>query len=125
MKISHSLIYNTDAAVIAFFLFSFMLLSIYLGRKLGLKRFKAGKQLNASSTRTIISSMFGLLAFLLAFTFGISGNRFDARRKHIIDEANAIGTAILRIDLYDEQDRVAFRGDFKNYLEARIEYFEA
>jgi len=125
MKIYHSFIYDTDATVLAFLLFTFMLLSILYGRKLGLKRFNSGRHFDASSTKTIISAMFGLLAFLLAFTFGMSGNRYDTRRGHIVDEANAIGTAILRADLYGDSDRTEFRNDFKKYLEARIEYFEA
>ncbi len=125
MKLYHSFIFDTDAVVLVLFLFSFMLLSIYTGRRLGLRRFAAGRHFDASSTRTIISAMFGLLAFLLAFTFGMSGNRYDARRANIVDEANAIGTAILRADLYEDADRTQLRSDFKQYLEARIEYFEA
>jgi hypothetical protein len=125
MKIDHSFIFDTDAVVLAFLLFFFMFFSIYCGRVLGLRRFNSGRHFDASSTKTIISAMFGLLAFLLAFTFGMSGNRYDTRRGHIVEEANAIGTAILRADLYEDADRVEFRNDFKKYLEARIEYFEA
>lgn len=125
MKIYHSFIYDTDATILAFLLFTFMMLSIFYGRNRGLRRFNSGRYFNASSTKTIISAMFGLLAFLLAFTFGMSGNRYDARRTHIVEEANAIGTAIGRADLYNEPDRAEFRNDFKKYVEARIEYFEA
>ncbi len=125
MKVDHSLIFDTDAAILSLVLFILMALSIYYGRRLGLKRFNAGRHFDASSTKTIISAMFGLLAFLLAFTFGMSGNRYDARRGHIVEEANAIGTVILRADLYQDSDRTEFRKDLKKYLEARIEYFEA
>jgi len=38
----------------------------------------------------------GLLAFMLAITFGIAADRFDARRQAMQDEVNAIGTAHLR-----------------------------
>jgi len=39
--------------------------------------------------------------------------------------STTIGTAILRADLYPDEERTAFRNDFRQYLEARIHYFEA
>jgi hypothetical protein len=42
----------------------------------------------------------GMLGLLLAFTFGMSNDRYNKRRDLIIEEANDIGTAILRADLY-------------------------
>jgi hypothetical protein len=62
---------------------------------------------------------------LLAFTFGMSLNRYDKRMDVIIEEANDIGTAVLRADLYPEAERQLFRADFKRYVEARIAYFDA
>lgn len=67
----------------------------------------------------------GLLALLLAFTFSLSASRYDARRQVIVQEANAIGTATLRSDLYPEPERSAFRADFKEYVEARIAFYAA
>ena len=73
----------------------------------------------------IEGSLLGLLALLLAFTFSMSASRFDARRQVLVDEANAIGTAILRADLYPDQDRQLFRADFREYVEARIGFHDA
>ena len=42
-----------------------------------------------------------------------------------MEEANDIGTAILRSDLYPDSIRNEFRKDFKNYVQARIEFFDA
>src|SRR5215471_12157655 len=39
-------------------------------------------------------------------------------------EANAIGTAILRSDLYPDSLKNSFRADFKDYLEAVITFYE-
>lgn len=55
----------------------------------------------------------------------MSGDRYDSRRKIIIEEANNIGTAILRSDLYPDSSRTLFRKDFKLYVEARISYYQA
>ena len=71
------------------------------------------------------AGLFGLFGFTLAITFGMSVNRYDSNRNLIVEEANDIGTAILRSDLYPDSIRTAFRSDFKEYLEARIEYYEA
>lgn len=71
------------------------------------------------------ASLFGLLALLLAFTFGEADSRFDVRRRIITTEANNIGTAILRADMYADSERIAFRKDFTGYVEARINYYES
>ena len=48
---------------------------------------------------TMVGSLFALLAFMLAFTFGMATSRFDARRQLVVEEANAVTTAFLRADL--------------------------
>jgi hypothetical protein len=118
-----SLLVSTGAPLLALILCVLMLLFIYLGRKIGLRRKKDEGETTASSTT--LSAMLGLLAFLLAFTFGMSSTRFDARKKNFTDEANAIGTAIRRADMYTGTYRTAFRNAFKKYLDARILYYEA
>ncbi len=40
-----------------------------------------------------------------------------------VKESNAIGTAILRADLYPPEERLAYRADLKAYTEARIDYY--
>ncbi len=69
---------------------------------------------------TLEAAVFALLGLLLAFTFSMAGERYDGQRKLIAEEANAIGTATLRSDLYPEPERAGFRDDFREYLEARI-----
>jgi hypothetical protein len=71
------------------------------------------------------SSMLGLMALLLGFTFAMAISKFEIRRQVIIEEANDIGTAILRADLFPDSIRSLHRSDFKEYLEARISYYEA
>ena len=45
---------------------------------------------------TTLGGLLGLLGLLLAFTFGMAGERFDRRKTLVVEEANAIGTAWLR-----------------------------
>lgn len=45
------------------------------------------------------AAIFGLLGLLLGFAFAGATSRLEARRQLIVQEANAIGTAYLRLDL--------------------------
>jgi cbb3-type cytochrome oxidase subunit 3 len=74
---------------------------------------------------TINGILMGMLGLLLAFTFGMSNSRFDKRRDVVIEEANDIGTAVLRADLYPDSIRNLLRENFSNYVEARIAFYQA
>lgn len=119
---NNSLLFLTDTWLICLIVLILMILCIWLGAGIGKKKFH-GEYAENQANKTIIGSVFGLFAFLLAFTFGMSGARFESRRSVAIVEANAIGTAILRADLYPEPERTGFRTDFKKYLQARVDYF--
>ncbi|PWB27171.1 hypothetical protein [Flavobacterium sp. HTF] len=111
----------TEAWMIALLLFILMLISSYIGKLTGNHiRKKTGTEEKLPETSALIA----LLFFLLAFTFGMSGDRYDSRRKVVVEEANIIGTAILRSDLYPDSTRILFRNDFKDYVETRISYYE-
>jgi hypothetical protein len=68
-------------------------------------------------------SMLGAMALLLGFTFSIATSKFETRRQITVDEANEIGTAILRCDMYPDSVRNPLRADFKEYIETRIAYY--
>jgi protein-S-isoprenylcysteine O-methyltransferase Ste14 len=115
------LLFQIEAWVIALVLFILMIIATLIGKKIGNKiRLNNKSEKNLTET----SGLIGLLFFLLAFTFGMSGSRYDSRRTIIVEEANDIGTAILRSDLYPDTERTLFRKDFKEYVEARIQYYE-
>lgn len=115
-----SLLYSTDAWVICLILFVLMIAMVYLGLFLRHKTITSAEGLGP-----VEASLFGLLALMLAFTFGEADSRFDARRTIIITEANNIGTAILRADMYADSERIAFKKDFAQYIKARISYYDA
>lgn len=125
-KMNESLIYRTDALVLVLLLFATMLLAVIAGQKLGIARLRRQNvQEDNSGNATVVASLFGLLGFLLAFTFGMSAGRYDNRQQDITREANAIGTAMLRSDLYPDSVQQLFRLDIKAYAKARILYYEA
>ena len=93
-----------------------------LGHQLKKRAIRKGRA-GIDSPGTIEGSMLGLSALLLAFTFNMSATKFSERQKLIVEEANKIGTALLRCDLYPDSMRNTLRQDFKQYLEARIKYY--
>ncbi len=71
-----------------------------------------------------LGGLLGLLGLLLAFTFGMAGERFDRRRAVVVEEANAIGTAWLRTDLVPEPARTAARDALREYTQERLDAAE-
>ena len=63
--------------------------------------------------------MFAILGLLIAFTFSGALTRFDVRRAQIVDEANAIGTGHLRIDVLPSGAQPRLRQAFRDYVDAR------
>jgi len=68
----------------------------------------------------LLGGSLALLALLLAFTFGLVLNRYEARRQLVTSEANAIGTAYLRAQLLDEPHRSRLSGLLIAYTDNRI-----
>ena len=69
--------------------------------------------------------MFGLLGLLIAFTFSGAASRFEARRQLIGEEANAIGTAYLRVDLLPDDSQPELRDLFRRYVELRATVYQS
>ena len=76
---------------------------------------------DGTSVSSVDAAVYALLGLLIAFTFAGATERFNGRRTLIVDEANAIGTAYLRLDLLPGQIQPAMRDRFRRYLDARLE----
>lgn len=113
-----SFLNDIDALYVAIILFFLMLTAIWIGNKIGLKKTKTDNK-NAEIT----SSLLGLLALILGFTFAMAGSRYENRKNNLIDEANCIGTAILRADIYPDSLKNEFKKDFKSYINSRRDYY--
>src|SRR5262249_26920594 len=68
----------------------------------------------------MVAADLSLLAFLLAFTFGIAVSRHETRRQLLLDEANAIGTTYLRAAMLPESHRVEVRRLLRDYVDLRV-----
>ena len=119
----HSFLSGFSPLSISLSLFALMVLTYFSANRLA--RVKAFQQFVDNSINPIEGSLLGLLALLLAFTFGMSASRYDTRRNVMLSEANNIGTVILRCDLYPDSTRTQLRSYLQQYLEARIQYFQS
>ncbi len=96
-----------------------VLLSIEVGWRLGNYRRKPVEDDKKVPISAAVGATLGLLAFLLAFTFGMAGSRFDNRKQVVLNEANAIGTTYLRTDFLPEPLRAEVRSFLREYTVLR------
>jgi hypothetical protein len=97
-----------------------ILLAHEIGYRLGAVRQKAKTHEKEAPVGAMVGATLALLGFLLAFTFGLAANLFQAKRQVMLDEANAIGTTYLRADFLSEPARVAVRDLLREYVDVRL-----
>lgn len=95
----------------------------YRGRRWLLKR-DGRKAFGPDGQDHLLAAVLGLLALLLGFTFSWALNRYEARRDLVLQEANALGTAWLRVQLLEEPFRAAMTPLLRDYISARVVWSE-
>jgi hypothetical protein len=104
-------------------LFGGMLVLQMFGQHLGARRLARGQTTSGEGNAAIEASLFALLGLLIAFTISGGEARLNVRRELITREANAIGTAYLRLDLLPEEHQPMLRDEFRRYADARMTYY--
>jgi hypothetical protein len=94
-----------------------------LGQRIGARRIARGDVPSGQGNAAIEGSLFALLGLLVAFTISGGESRLNVRRDLTTREANAIGTAYLRLDLLPEEAQPILREEFRRYVDTRIDYF--
>jgi ABC-type multidrug transport system fused ATPase/permease subunit len=114
------IMYSQSSVLIVSGIFIFMLLAMEIG-------FRSGRRKQASATEAItqansvLVSMLGLLALLLAFTFSAALQRYEDRSQTVVAEANAIGTTYLRARLLPGGMQDEVQALLRQYLDVRIQ----
>jgi hypothetical protein len=80
---------------------------------------------DTDGARQLLSASLALLGLLIAFTFSMATQRFDARRFLVVDEANAVGTTYLRFQLLPEPARTTLSRQLLAYNDNRTEFLRA
>lgn len=79
---------------------------------------------NKKISAIIPSSVFGLLALIMGFTFSMAISRYENRRELAVQEGNAISTAYLRSKLINKVPGVDTKQLYSKYVLKRIEYYD-
>jgi hypothetical protein len=98
-----------------------VLASIESGFRIGRYRRQRFEDEKEGPVGAMVAATLGLLAFVLAFTFGLAASRFDARRTVVVNEANSIGTTYLRAGLLPDERAARIRPLLRKYVDARLE----
>jgi len=105
-------------------LFAALIVCLEAGRRARRKAFGSGEA-GPAGLGSVEAVTFGLLGLLLAFTFSGAASRLDTRRAQIVDEANAIGTAWLRLDVLPADAQPKLREAMRKYTDSRISIYRA
>lgn len=99
-------------------------LGLVLARELGAfaRRRFGGDAGEKDGDAFAMTSVLGLLALLIGFTFSIALSRYESRRELVVKEANAIGTTWLRMQLLDAGDRARMEDLLRRYVDARVAF---
>jgi hypothetical protein len=100
-----------------------MLVLMEAGRRIGRRRTSTDPDGGSAGAGAVSAAVFALLGLLVAFTFSGAAARFDSRRQYVVEEANDVGTAWLRLDLLPEAAQPPLRALFRAYLDSRLETY--
>lgn len=105
-----------------FFVFNVLiaLFCVELGLHFGNLQRKKGNSAH-TAMGSIVASVLGLLAFMVAFTFSISAARFEDRRLLVVQDANCIRASFMLADYLDEPGREAVKEMLRHYVQLRID----
>jgi hypothetical protein len=98
-------------------------IALWLCAQLGaaLRRKQEAHGGHAPETFTLIlTASLTLLGLIVGFTFSMAVSRYDQRKNHEAEEANAIGTEYVRAGLLPASDAALTRTLLRSYLDQRI-----
>jgi hypothetical protein len=87
---------------------------------------RRGRDLEANTRENyavILTATLTLLALIIGFNFSMATNRYDQRKNYEEDEANAIGTEYLRVDLLPAVNAERIRALLGKYLDQRVLFY--
>jgi hypothetical protein len=110
--------YGMPEWLVALLFFGLMVVECEIGYRIGLRSTVGEK--TKSLVPTITTSILALLGLLLGFTISMSVSRYDARRRLVLEEANAIRVAYLRIQAVPTGEGVEIEELLRQYASNRL-----
>jgi hypothetical protein len=100
-----------------------MPLIVKLGNNMRKRFWESEESDTRGGINSLMGALFGLWGFMLAFSFGQSGVRFENLRSMIVDESNYLRNSIVRADFFPDSIRNVYRSKLRRYLEERIDSY--
>ncbi len=118
---------NQSFLVIVPVIFLALMLTTTIGFGVGKRQAKRTSSLEKleKTAGTITGAMLALLGFVLAISLSMADSHFEARRKLVLEEANAIGTARLRAIVVGGEQGTEIVRLLDDYVQLRISFFSA
>jgi hypothetical protein len=89
------------------------------------KRRRTDDELEEGEFSVVQGATLTLAGLLIGFSFSMAISRYDQRKDYEEEEANAIGTEYLRVDLLPDSARTVVRAQLVQYLDLRIRRYQA
>ncbi len=107
--------------------FIISLITLRLAARLGAdmqKRRQPLEQAEREDLGVIVAAALTLLGLIIGFTFSMAVTRYDQRKNYEEEEANAIGTEYLRVNLLPSTDSPHIHNTLREYLDQRIAFYQ-
>jgi hypothetical protein len=108
--------------------FAFSLVVLWLSARIGIYLRGRLKMLDDETRQdfsVVSAATLTLLGLIIGFTFSLAVSRYDQRKNYEEEEANAIGTEYLRVDLLPAPYAVKAKSLLSTYLEQRILFYKS
>jgi hypothetical protein len=109
-----------------FVIFLVSLAAFWAGARIGTIfhcRQRKPEESSVNDFKLILGATLTLLGLIIGFTFSMAVSRYDQRKILEEQEANAIGTEYVRVDLLSATDAARVHSLLKSYLDQRILYY--
>jgi hypothetical protein len=118
-------LYDQSALGTVAVLLAVMLLAFELAYQIARRWHTATEHAGREVFVAVKVSLLGMLALLLAFTFGMAVDRYAERQRLVTAEANLLHGMLLQSTLLPEGARAQFRQLFGQFVDARLAFFDA
>ncbi len=116
------LLYRLPIAATLVVFIVILLAALECGYRLGIRRRVLWKDVHAEAGggALVQNATLALLGLMLAFTYGFTVSHYETRKRDVIEEANAIGTAFLRAGLEKERGGLDLQKALLEYARTRV-----
>jgi hypothetical protein len=101
------------------------LVFIEIGYRIGKRMYQRQSHESDVIVSSVSGYVLGLIAFIMAFTFGIVSSRYDNKKSLVREEANAIRTVWFRSDFLQDTDRATTKKLLIEYVDTRLAGIES